>query len=250
MRRRCIRPLVVKAIGGHFLDAIGHRSHASENPAKSPPMQNLPTHRQTTQRAPGTGLLTTHSRKSAQNYPHENAKSHNKIAIGFSIAVVTSIVVLLAFAPSQPRQRVTQEQFERITEGMTQAKAESEIGGPPRNELRYPAIIWLPRANGKPISTEIAPVTPAVDFLVREDKPKMRQPGARSASTLDFFPQFTDKNGNQVVWISRSELIAVYFGQDGRLQHKYYSTVHEPVRPSVIDWIAARPRMIRRSLGF
>ena len=175
---------------------------------------------------------------------------NKKVAIVLSFAVLTSIVVLLAFAPSQPRLLVTQERFERLAQGMTQAEAESMIGGPPRNELRYPAIIWLPQAIGKQTSMEIAPVTPAVDFLVREDKPKMRLPGARIASTLDFFPQFTDKNGNQIVWISRSELIAAYFGQDGRLQHKYYSTVQEPVRPSVIDWIASRPRMIRRTLGF
>jgi hypothetical protein len=175
---------------------------------------------------------------------------YKKIAIGFSFSVVTSIVALLAFAPSQPRLLVTQEQFERLTEGMTQAEVESVIGGPPRNELRYPAIIWLPQATGKQTSTEIAPLTSAVDFLVREDKSRMRLPGARLASTLDFFPRATDKNGNQVVWISRSELIAVYFGGDGRLQHKYYSTVQEPVRPSVMDWIASRPRMIRRSLGF
>jgi hypothetical protein len=67
---------------------------------------------------------------------------------------------------------------------------------------------------------------------------------------LDLFPQVTDKNGNQVVWIARTELMALYFGPDGRLLHKYHSTVDEPVRPSVIDWIASRPRTIRRSLGF
>jgi hypothetical protein len=32
---------MVKAIGGHFLDAIGHRSHASENPAKTALPQNI-----------------------------------------------------------------------------------------------------------------------------------------------------------------------------------------------------------------
>ena len=51
-------------------------------------------------------------------------------------------------------------------------------------------------------------------------------------------------------WNTTTALIAVYFGEDGRLQQKYQSTVHESVRPSVIDWLASRPRMIRRSLGF
>jgi hypothetical protein len=176
--------------------------------------------------------------------------TRTRVAICLLFAVVASMAVVLALAPSQSSQRVTHEQFERLKAGMTWAEAERLIGGPPRNELRYPAIIWLPQASGEQISTEIGPVTPAVDFLVREDKPTNRAPGPRAASALDFFPQVTDKNGNQVVWIGRSELIALYFGPGGRLEHKYSSTVHEPGRPSVIDWIASRPRMIRRSLGF
>jgi hypothetical protein len=172
------------------------------------------------------------------------------VAICLSLAIVAVFVAVLARLPSHSDRRVTHEQFERLKAGMTQAEAESLIGGPPRNELRYTAIIWLPQASGKPISSEIAPGSPAFDFLAREDKPKNPPPAPRIASALDFFPQVTAKNGHQVVWIARSELIAVYFGPDGRLQHKYRSTVHEPVRPSAIDWIASRPRMIRRSLGF
>ena len=40
VRRWCIRPLMVKAIGGHFLDAVGHRSYASENPSSYLPCKD------------------------------------------------------------------------------------------------------------------------------------------------------------------------------------------------------------------
>jgi hypothetical protein len=185
------------------------------------------------------------------NFNYVAAPMRNKTsAICLSMAIAAVFVAVLARLPSHSDRRVTREQFEQLEAGMTRAEAESLIGGPPRNDLKYPAIIWLPQATGTPISREIAAPSPTVDFLVREDKPKTPRPAARIASTLDFFPQVTTKDGNQVVWIGRSELIAVYFGPDGRLQHKYCSTVHETVAPSAIDWIASRPRMIRRSLGF
>jgi hypothetical protein len=88
-----------------------------------------------------------------------------------------------------------------------------------------------------------------VEFLVREDKPKNAlQP--RQANSINFFPQETAKDGDQAVWIARRTLVAVYFGSDGRLRHRYSSTVHESVPPSVMDWLASRPQVIRRSLGF
>ncbi len=148
-----------------------------------------------------------------------------------------------------PWAGVTQEHSKLLQQGMTRAEVERLLEGPPRNELRYHAVVWLPQAAGRPISAEIAPTSPAVDVLVREDRPKnIRQP-VRSSS-LDFFPQESGMGGNQVVWVTGECLIAVYFTQDGRLRHKYVSTVDESVPPSVVDWLASRPRMIRRSLGF
>jgi hypothetical protein len=54
---------------------------------------------------------------------------------------------------------------------------------------------------------------------------------------------------DQDLWITSAGLIVVYFGPDGRLQHKYNSTVHEIVAPSLINWLSSRPRMIRQSFG-
>jgi hypothetical protein len=85
--------------------------------------------------------------------------------------------------------------------------------------------------------------------LLREDKPKNAwQP--TQVDSINFLPQEAGKEGDQVVWIARRTLVAVYFEPDGRLRHGYSSTVHESVPPSVIDWLASRPRIIRRSLGF
>jgi hypothetical protein len=174
----------------------------------------------------------------------------NRVQVCLLLAIVASIAVVIALLPSRSTRRVTQEQFERLKAGMTQAEAESVIGGAPQNNLRYPAIIWLPQATCKRTSREIAPVSPAIEFFSQEDKPKGLRQGATIPSALDFFPQVAAKNGHQVIWIESTGLIAVYFGPEGRLQHKYHSTVHGPGRPSVIDWIASRPRMIGRSLGF
>ena len=52
------------------------------------------------------------------------------------------------------------------------------------------------------------------------------------------------------MWIAKAGLIAVYYGGDGRVQGKYLSVVDEAVPPSVFDWLASRPAMIRRSLGY
>jgi hypothetical protein len=132
---------------------------------------------------------------------------------------------------------------------MTRAEVEHLLGGPPRNALRYRGLVWLPQATGRPISAEIAPGSAAVDFLVREDRPKNARLPQR-ADGLDFFPQESGKKGDQAVWIARTTLVAAYFGPDGLLRQKYSSTVDEAVPPSVIDWLASRPRIIRRSLGF
>ena len=154
------------------------------------------------------------------------------------------VIVLLP-----PNLEVTRERFELLKPGMTQAETERLLNGSPRNNLRYHAIIWLPQASGKPVSAHIAPDSPAPEFFVREEKPKNSRQQTRNTAALDFFPQVAAKNGHQALWITRAGLIAVYFGPDGQLLHKYNSTVHEYVAPSVINWLSSRPKMIRQSLG-
>jgi hypothetical protein len=165
------------------------------------------------------------------------------------LAVLSLVVAVLALRPLESEPGLGPEDFERLRPGMARADVEQLLGGPPRNPLRYRALIWLPQAGGRPISAEIAPGSPGAGSLVREDKPKNARP-PRHADSLDFFPQESGKDGHQAVWIARATLVAVYFGPDGRLRHRYRSTVHESVPPSVMDWLASRPRMIRRSLGF
>jgi hypothetical protein len=172
-----------------------------------------------------------------------------KIRSYFIYAGLLVIVVVVAVQPLKPKPSVTQEHFELLRPGMTRAEVERLLGGPPRNGLTNPAIVWLPQAAGRPISAEIGPASPAVELLVREDRPKNARPRVQP-SALNFFPLETGTDGSQAVWSTRAVLIAVYFGEDGRLRQKYHSTVDEAVPPSVSDWLASRPRMIRRSLGF
>jgi hypothetical protein len=167
----------------------------------------------------------------------------------FAFAILLVIVVVVAVQPFKPKPSVTHEHFELLRPGMTRAEVERLLGGPPRNGLTYPAIIWLPQAAGGPISAIIGPASPAVELFVREDRPKNAPPRVQP-SALNFFPLEIGTDGFQAVWNTRAVLIAVYFGEDGRLRQKYHSTLHESVPPSVIDWLASRPRMIGRSFGF
>ena len=166
-----------------------------------------------------------------------------------AVAVLAAVAAALALLPSKSRPGVTQEHFKLLQPGMTQAEVERLLHGPPRNDLKYTAIIWVPQATGKRISAWIDPVSPAVDLFVREDVPKGGRQGLRVTPAVDFFPQVTSKDGRQGVWVTRTGLIAVYFGPNGRLQNKYVSMVDEMAPPSLAGWLASRPRMIRRSLG-
>ncbi len=164
-------------------------------------------------------------------------------------AILSLVAVVLALLPFGSRPGVTREHFKLLKPGMTQADAERLLHGPPRNDLRYTAIIWVPQAAGRPISAWIEPVSPAVDLFSREDLPKGGRQGLRVTPAVDFFPQVTPKDGHQGVWVTRTGLIAVYFGRDDRLQDKYISMIDELAPPTVADWLASRPMMIRRSLG-
>jgi hypothetical protein len=54
---------------------------------------------------------------------------------------------------------------------------------------------------------------------------------------IDFFSA-VNKGGHEAVWLTNTGLVAVYFGQDGKLQDKYFSTVHDMGPPAWLDWIA------------
>jgi hypothetical protein len=168
----------------------------------------------------------------------------------FVILVPLAILVVFAliYAVLSVPPGLTSEQFELLRPGMTQTEVDRILNGPPRNDLRHQAIIWLPQADGRRISARIAPGRPAFDLFAREDPTSVPQNVPR-ASELDFFPRETSKSGYQAIWVAKERLFAVYFGPDGRLQQKYSSTVAEGGPPSVMDWIASRPRMIVRSLG-
>jgi hypothetical protein len=172
------------------------------------------------------------------------------LALCGALAILVVIAMVLARSPSKSKTGVTAEQFRLLQPGMTQAETERVLHGPPRNVLGHSAIIWLPQAAGRPKSAWIEPVSPAVDLFVREDKPKGGRQGLTVQAAQDFFPQITSKSGHQAVWLTNTGLIAVYFGRDGKLQHRYISTVDELAPPSLGDWLASRPRMIRRSFGF
>ena len=167
-----------------------------------------------------------------------------------SLGTMALLAGLFALLASRSHRGVTRDDFERLEPGMARAEVERLLHGPPRNDLRYSSIIWLPQAAGKPISQRIDPVSPAVELFVHEERPKNSPQPVRNTSALDFFPQETAKNVHQAVWITRTGLIAVDFGPDDRLRQKYSSTVHESVPPSLINWPASRPRMTRRTRGF
>jgi hypothetical protein len=167
-----------------------------------------------------------------------------------SLGMVAVVPVVLAVLSSRSHRGVAQADFDRLGPGMTQAEVECLLDGPPRNDLRYSAIIWLPQATGKPISHVIDPVSPAFELFSHEEKPKNLPQRVRSTSAPDFFPQDTAKDGHQAVWITSTGLIAVDFGPDSRLRQKYNSTVHERVPPSLINWPAPKPKTSRRPRGF
>jgi hypothetical protein len=175
------------------------------------------------------------------------------LAVCGALAVfVIIIAVAFALSPSNSKLGVTAEQFKLLQPGMTQSETERVLHGPPRNVLGHTAIIWLPQASGRPNTAWIEPVSPAVDLFVREDKPipKGGRQGLTVRAAQDYFPQITSKSGHQATWVSSTGLIAVYYGPDGKLQHKYISTVDELAPPSLGHWLASRPGMIRRSFGF
>jgi hypothetical protein len=155
-----------------------------------------------------------------------------------SVGVIAVLAASSALVLSRSRPGVTEEDFRRLEPGMTRAEVERRLHGPPRNDLKHQAIIWLPQADGRRISHHIEPVAPAFNPFVREDRPPGLPRRASGASPQDFFPRA--KDGQQALWITRTGLIAVDFGPDGRLREKYHSTVHESEPPSLMGWLRSR----------
>jgi hypothetical protein len=166
------------------------------------------------------------------------------------VAAATLVAAALGLRTLRPKPGVTEGHFEMLRPGMTRAEVEHLLHGPPRNDLRHTAIVWVPWVTGKRVSAWVEPATPAVDLFVREDLPKGGRSGLKVTPTYNFFPRVAAKGGDQGVWVTRTGLIAADFGRDGRLRSKYFSGVDELVPPSLAGWLASRPGMIRRSLGF
>ena len=123
---------------------------------------------------------------------------------------------------------ITQEQFDRLQTGMTQADVEELLGRSPQDEARYEATIWIPQPDGSVVSA----------FVSRGPWP----------GRFSFFDDAIDSQP-QRIWFSKTGLIAVQFDNEGRLTDKYFSTVHLRNGPTVLDWLASRPSAVRQSLG-
>ena len=130
---------------------------------------------------------------------------------GFAFAAVA----FLALAARG--SRIDREHFDAVREAMTRDEVERALGGPPRNECREPVDVWVRGEGGELRSAELAPTGPAVRFFPSADP----APG-----------------GDEAVWVGEAGLIAVRFGDDGRVREKHFSTVHRPGRPSPRRFVA------------
>ncbi len=128
---------------------------------------------------------------------------------------VAVIAAALALMPRSPG--VSRAHFDRLKGGMQQAHIEAKLLGPPRNVLRQDAIIWVPQPDGKQISGTVTP----------------------GPVTTNFFPN-TSGDGHQAVWLTETGVVVAYFGEDGRLEDKYFSTVHVLGPPPMLDWLVSR----------
>ena len=127
------------------------------------------------------------------------------------LAMTAAVALILALWPRS--LSLTRTHFNLLKTGMEQSEVE-KLYGPPRNEVQR-AIVWVRQEDGRQVSTEIPPGSLKIDFF-RDAKNK----------------------GHQAVWLTKTGLVAVNFGKDGKLQHKYFSTVHVLGPPLVLDWLA------------
>jgi hypothetical protein len=172
-----------------------------------------------------------------------------RVLVWGSLAILALIGVVCAVLPGS--RGVTEAQFKLLRPGMTQADVENLLYGRPRDDLAYSAIVWAPNLDGRKRSALISPGAPGVGYFVSEhfrDRPP-NEARPKTAPEFWFFPGTTPEQGRQAVWSTETGLIAVYFGRDGRLEQKYFSTVDVTRPPTMLDWLASRPRMVRKSFG-
>ncbi len=99
----------------------------------------------------------------------------------------------------EPRS-VTRTQFETIYEGMPAAELESMFGRP-RNEYNTSVMVWVPDDQGQLVSAKVMPGRLAIRFYPHAD--------------------------HEQVWLTKTGLVAVSLDQQGRVQGKHFSTVHD-----------------------
>jgi hypothetical protein len=114
------------------------------------------------------------------------------------LCIAVASAVLWQLRPTS----ISRTQFDAIAEGMSRADVECLLGGPPRNECPDDVIVWV-RRHGKRVSAEYGAGSPPPRVL-------------------------SDAGDEEAVWMSNEGLIAIRFGEDGRLREKYFSTVHGP----------------------
>ena len=130
------------------------------------------------------------------------------LAAGTALLTVAVVALLV----NRQRPPVDRERYDALRDGMTRSEVEQVLGGAPRNALRKPADVWVRGADGKLHSAGLDPLAPPVRFF--------------------------SQAGDEAVWVDGGGLIAVRFGDDGRLLDKHFSTVHLVEGPSVRGWLA------------
>ena len=191
----------------------------------------------------------TRSELRRRTYRPEDANVSRRILIRMVAAatIVMTVTALLVAIHSRPT--IGRGDFDQLRAGMSRAEVETILHGPPRNDLAHPVLVWMPRAGGRAVSARFGPASPAVEFLVKEDRPRGLPPGRMASAADDFFPDARLQGGRQDVWASPTGLVAVLYDGEGRLADRYFSTVDARPPPTVLGWLASRPAAIRRSMG-
>ena len=125
---------------------------------------------------------------------------------------------------------------------MTRAES-SRCSSPPLNVLRYRALFGSRNLAARTILRKSHQV-PVVEFAVRRTSP--RTPGGRGQI------QSTSSHRNWDGWrqaVDRKAHWLLSTSARTTLRHRYSSTVHESVPPSVMDWLASGPRSSAVPLG-
>src|SRR5258708_5266243 len=88
----------------------------------------------------------------------------------FSLCALLTLCIFAAVALALlPRSKdLTRAHFNLLSTGMTQREVEHLLYGPPRNDVKYSAIVCVPHADGKARTAFAAPGSPGIDFFVSE----------------------------------------------------------------------------------